>query len=85
MSDVSQDENQGVRGDAHDPLCRYRDDVRLARHDCGECNLIARVRADEREQCGLEVQEAVATVARETDTDYQPMFDNVGNSIGEAQ
>jgi hypothetical protein len=32
----------------HDPFCRYRHDDSLARHDCGPCDLIARVRADER-------------------------------------
>lgn len=34
----------------HDPLCRYRDDEWLDAHDCGECNLITRVRADEWEK-----------------------------------
>jgi hypothetical protein len=34
--------------ESHDSLCRYRDDVHLARHDCDLCALIARVRADER-------------------------------------
>jgi len=35
---------------SHDLLCRYRDDVHLAHHDCDLCSLIAMVRAEERDK-----------------------------------
>lgn len=34
----------------HDPLCCYLEDKWLDARDCGECNIIFRVRADERDK-----------------------------------
>ena len=44
------DTDENISERRHDPLCIYRDDEWLDARDCGECNIIFRVRVDEREK-----------------------------------
>ena len=54
----------------HDPLCYYRDDEWLAVQDCAECTMIAKVRADERNN--LEQRKPVFKALRTPP--YEPPF-----------